>query len=115
MIWRHKKRGTLYAQLGSANLQSSAGPVLDNDEVVAYIGLDDGRMWVRPTDEFLDGRFEAVPDDGGEFERFVKQWAETLVEMAEAHGVTVTIEQKPRTPLAMGNYDTVVSTRKLKK
>jgi len=37
--------------------------------------------------------------------------AQELVDYAEKHGVLITITQVPRQPLAMGNYETVVSTR----
>jgi len=38
--------------------------------------------------------------------------ARDLVAKAEASGVVLTIEQQPRSPLAMGNYRTVVTTRR---
>jgi hypothetical protein len=41
----------------------------------------------------------------------VKQDAERVVRLAASLGIVVTIEQKPLQPLAMGNYETVVSVR----
>lgn len=41
----------------------------------------------------------------------VKLLAEELVEFAEAAGVVLTIEQRPLQPLAMGNYEHVISVR----
>lgn len=41
----------------------------------------------------------------------VKLLAEELVEFAEAAGVVLTIEQRPRQPLAMGNYEHVIAVR----
>ncbi|WOB06545.1 hypothetical protein [Piscinibacter gummiphilus] len=37
--------------------------------------------------------------------------ADLLVKQAERQGKVLTIEQRPRLPLAMGNYDTVASVR----
>jgi hypothetical protein len=57
--WRHKKRGTEYTFLTIAEMQCSSDPKFDHTEVVVYQG-DDGHLWVRPKDEFFDGRFEAI-------------------------------------------------------
>jgi len=54
-IWRHKKTGGLYV-------------ILDEDAVIEktleratiYRSLSDNRTWVRPFDEFHDGRFEVL-------------------------------------------------------
>ena len=65
---RHVKRGGEYMLLGIGKVQcdwwqiTSAGnryPV-DMHEVVIYRG-EDGKLWVRPREEFEDGRFEALP------------------------------------------------------
>jgi hypothetical protein len=56
--WRHKKRRTTYTEVGRAELQSSM-PLDEGDIMVVYRG-DDGKLWVRPADEFDDGRFEEV-------------------------------------------------------
>lgn len=37
--------------------------------------------------------------------------AQNLVRQAELHGFVITIEQRPLKPLAMRNYETVVSVR----
>ena len=58
--WRHKKRGSVYKRLGQALVQTSR-PLTDMTQVEVYQG-DDGMMWVRPTSEFFDGRFEAVDE-----------------------------------------------------
>lgn len=55
---RHKKRGTLYRVIGEAQVQT-ATPLLDDFCVTVYQGQD-GNIWVRPTEEFEDGRFEVV-------------------------------------------------------
>lgn len=55
---RHVKRGTLYRLVSSAVLQTEA-PVGDNEFLALYQGAD-GLFWVRPADEFTDGRFEPL-------------------------------------------------------
>lgn len=54
-IWRHKKTGGLYVILDEdfqieATLQRGT----------LYRSLHDNRTWVRPFDEFHDGRFEVL-------------------------------------------------------
>jgi hypothetical protein len=56
--WRHKKRGTVYEEIGRGQFQCT-GSALDDELVVIYRG-DDGKLWVRPIAEFEDGRFERV-------------------------------------------------------
>jgi hypothetical protein len=41
----------------------------------------------------------------------VEELANYLVCVAGVQGLVLTIEQRPRVPLAMGNYETVVSVR----
>ena len=58
--WRHKKRGSTYHVIGPAKLQASdVGGMSNNQPMIVYRG-EDGQLWVRPTDEFEDGRFEAL-------------------------------------------------------
>lgn len=58
--WRHKVRGTCYVEVGRGLTQSHESG-LDEWPVVVYRGLDDGgKLWVRPVEEFEDGRFERV-------------------------------------------------------
>jgi hypothetical protein len=66
---RHKKRGSEYMLLGIGKMQAErwylpgameAGPSVDMEEVVIYRG-EDGKLWVRPREEFEDGRFEDLP------------------------------------------------------
>jgi len=60
--WRHKKRGTTYIEVGRGKLQSfDPGGLSDLDPMVIYRSEVDGSMWVRPADEFEDGRFEELP------------------------------------------------------
>lgn len=56
---RHKKRGTEYDVLGEADLQTEK-PLRDYAVVMVYRDPTSGRLWVRPVDEFNDGRFEVV-------------------------------------------------------
>ena len=58
--WRHKKRGTLYTEVGIAFLQtSSAQPLADGMAMMVYRD-EDGTLWTRQFDEFHDGRFQGV-------------------------------------------------------
>ena len=58
--WKHKKRGTVYEEVGRAGFQCSDIESLDDNDVMVVYRGDDGRLWVRPEWEFLDGRFERV-------------------------------------------------------
>ncbi len=58
--WRHLKRGTTYEEIGRARLQASYPPN-EGDVLVIYRG-DDGKLWAREENEFLDGRFERQTD-----------------------------------------------------
>lgn len=54
--YRHKKRGTLYDIVGTAELQAEQ-PQAEHAKLVIYRG-DDGKLWARNSAEFHDGRFE---------------------------------------------------------
>ena len=57
-VVRHKKRGTLYTVLGTAELQM-ATDLVDGAFLTIYQG-EDGKWWARQEDEFEDGRFEDI-------------------------------------------------------
>lgn len=64
-VWRHKKRGTVYEIIASdAALQCSGVPefeeMFDGDDWTVYRNVKTGAVYVRPTFEFTDGRFEKV-------------------------------------------------------
>ncbi|GLK74581.1 DUF1653 domain-containing protein [Ancylobacter dichloromethanicus] len=57
-VFRHRKRGSTYTVVASATLQTNS-PISDDASVVIYQS-EDGKLWVRPVDEFFDGRFEEL-------------------------------------------------------
>lgn len=57
--FRHNKRGTTYTEVGTAWLQSEE-PIREGVPLMIYKG-DDGKLWARPFNEFMDGRFTEIP------------------------------------------------------
>lgn len=61
--YRHIKRGSTYEIVGRGKIQTDK-PLTDMMNVIIYIPHGDNpfdggsEMWVRPTEEFFDGRFE---------------------------------------------------------
>lgn len=65
VVWKHKKRGTIYEIItDAASLQCASCPEFeeqfDNDNWTVYRNLHTGAIYVRPAEEFHDGRFEQV-------------------------------------------------------
>jgi hypothetical protein len=68
MRYRHKKRGTTYEIIThDASMQCSAVPdfegMFEDDNWTVYRNVDTGAIYVRPTDEFMDGRFERIEEN----------------------------------------------------
>jgi len=57
--YRHKKRGSTYVVVGTAQVQAEE-PIREDDTVMVYRGEKDGTLWARPLREFQDGRFEEI-------------------------------------------------------
>lgn len=71
-LYIHVKRKTEYTLVGIGKMQAAdwedvsgafdesgyiGGVSLDMREVVIYRAVSDGQLWVRPLEEFADGRF----------------------------------------------------------
>ncbi len=64
-LYRHKKRGTVYEIVTDAAwLQCATAPdfetAFEDENWTVYRSVATGAYYVRPTEEFLDGRFERV-------------------------------------------------------
>lgn len=67
--WRHKKRGSTYEivavdaaiQISTREFEEPAA-LLEDEDWIAYRPVDGYRLYFRMREEFLDGRFELVPD-----------------------------------------------------
>jgi hypothetical protein len=67
MRWRHKKRGTTYEVLSdTASLQCASAPAFEeqfeDDLWTVYRSEATQAIYIRPTEEFLDGRFEKIEE-----------------------------------------------------
>lgn len=51
---RHKKKQTTY-QVLSVGVHTET-----QEELVVYVSLQDGKIWIRPLSMFVDGRFEEI-------------------------------------------------------
>lgn len=63
--WRHKKRGSVYEVVTqAASIQVSAAPDIEERyghvPWTVYRSIETGLLYLRPTEEFLDGRFERI-------------------------------------------------------
>ena len=58
---RHLQRGGVYARLGLGRVQSSR-PIVEGDVLTIY-RAENGSLWVRPEDEFGDGRYGLLSPD----------------------------------------------------
>lgn len=66
--WIHKKRGTVYEIVtDNAAIQCSTEPFIEQrygeEKWTVYRNVETEMMYVRLTNEFLDGRFEKIDTD----------------------------------------------------
>ncbi len=66
--WKHKKRGTMYEIITDvASIQCATDASIEekygDDNWAVYRNIHTGAIYVRMTDEFLDGRFEKIGED----------------------------------------------------
>lgn len=66
--WRHKKRGSVYEIVGTdAAIQIAVKGEdygwLEEEDFIAYRPVNGHRLFFRVYEEFMDGRFERLPDD----------------------------------------------------
>lgn len=59
--YKHLKRGTTYEVVSVGEDENNRGRSL-----VVYRGEDDGKIWVRPAEQFFDGRFVELPAEPSE-------------------------------------------------
>lgn len=58
--WKHyKKNNSIYIVVDIGRLQVNL-PHLDNKWVVIYKDKNTGDLWIRPIEDFLDGRFTKI-------------------------------------------------------
>lgn len=55
-VWKHVKSGTDYLIAGECRLEATGEPAY------LYKRMDGIILWARDKEEFLDGRFEKLPD-----------------------------------------------------
>lgn len=88
IIVKHKKRGSTYEILGIGKMQTEfAKDGIDMAEVVVYKSMSDGSFWVRPVDDFNDGRFEIVNATLKSIDRFDRQVAKYAELRSEAQNL----------------------------
>ncbi len=59
-VWKHKKRNVecVILNIGALQVEENRKPLTDMEPLIVY--THEGNVWVRPVDEFHDGRFEKV-------------------------------------------------------
>lgn len=64
-VFEHQKNHNQYHLIGYAKMQTNSweendGSPIDMREVAVYVSINDGSLWVRPKEEFEDGRFKKL-------------------------------------------------------
>ena len=112
-IWKHVKRGSEYKILGTALLQSKS-PIAETDDLqlVVYQNIKTDDMWVRPSQEFYDGRFVQVESNSISVDMRVCIGGPADGQMWDAPGNTMNVYvPKFKTPITVQDtieYDTAV-------
>jgi len=93
---RHKKRGTEYVLIGTGKMQAEkwyrrhgveTAVDVDMAEVAIYRSVADGSLWVRPLEEFEDGRFVALTTRSGEAGERPTDWKALGLDVVEYRSV----------------------------
>lgn len=102
---RHKVRGTEYAVIGIAEVQTNHA-IHEGVSLVVYQG-DNGKLWCRPKPEFYDGRFEPLTKELSDAdvavdEATVERVRDAIRDHMNAHGPICTDNLAKAALAAMG-------------